>query len=56
MERPDPGRQGLALAVDDSALTIVNGNVDDDPTPELTIAIEDGTVLASAYTETDFVA
>jgi serralysin len=36
-------------------VTYVNGNIDNDATPELQIAIDDGSVRASAYTHHDFI-
>ena len=49
-----PGGRGTLWLSNEGALTVVRGNIDNDAPAELTIAIEDGSVLASAYTENDF--
>ena len=49
-----PGGRGTLWLSNEGALTVVRGNIDNDAPAELTIAIEDGSVLASAYTESDF--
>lgn len=37
------------------SLTLIRGNTDPDSTPEIEIAIEDGTIIATAYNSADFI-
>jgi Ca2+-binding RTX toxin-like protein len=46
---------GRLWAVDVGTITVLRGNVDADATVEFEVAIEDGTVLARAYTAGDFI-
>ncbi|MFO1143194.1 MAG: hypothetical protein U1E59_12505 [Amaricoccus sp.] len=45
---------GVVRATDSGDVTVVSVNVDNDTSPELTIAIGDGAVQASAYSAADF--
>ena len=47
---------GRLWAVNSGSLTLIRGNTDTDSTPEIEIAIEDGSsVTASAYKSADFI-
>ena len=48
------GAAGRLWAVAGDNLTIIRGNTDGDPARSLEIAIQDGGVLAQAYTAADF--
>jgi Ca2+-binding RTX toxin-like protein len=46
--------KGRLWAINSGDLTVIRGSVDGDPAPEFALAIDDGAVLASAYTADDF--
>ena len=46
---------GRLRAVNENGNTVLLGNVDADATMELRIVLQDGTVLASAYTAADVI-